>query len=183
MRADDQRETAQTTFDVRGRVVRVQSESGHELRFRWSDEDRCQRRSSISSNLAAFAGWSCAMASTRPRTGGDGEQGEPLSRGDCLEVGAHPSIGVGGDEGHVADVNADSLFEAAVLALRAFKASGWTEGIGPATRVHVEVRVTTTCHIVSIGQIQRWTEGAAVSPSERLKRDRLKAILREAGVA
>jgi hypothetical protein len=95
------------------------------------------RRSSISSNLAAFAGWSCAMASTRPRTGGDGEQGEPLSRGDCLEVGAHPSIGVGGDEGHVADVNADSLFEAAVLALRAFKVLGWTEGIGPATRVEV----------------------------------------------
>ena len=41
---------------------------------------------------------------------------------------------------HVAEVNADSLFEAAVLALRAFKASGWTEGIGPATRVEVEVR-------------------------------------------
>ena len=84
---------------------------------------------------------------------------------------------------HVAEVNADSLFEAAVLALRAFKASGWTEGIGPATRVEVELRVTTTRHIVSVGQLQRWTEGAAVSPAERLKRDRLKAVLQEAGVA
>ncbi len=84
---------------------------------------------------------------------------------------------------HVAEVNADSLFEAAVLALRAFKASWWTEGIGPATRVEVEVRVTTTRHVVSVAQIQRWTEGAAISPSERLKRDRLKAMLQEAGVA
>lgn len=82
---------------------------------------------------------------------------------------------------HVAEVNADSLFEAAVLALQAFKASGWTDGIGPATRVEVEVRVTTTRHVVSVGQIQRWTESAAVSPAERLKRDRLKAMLLAAG--
>jgi hypothetical protein len=81
-------------------------------------------------------------------------------------------------------VNADSIFKAAVLALRASKASRWTEGIGPATRVAVELRITTTRQIVRIGQIQRWTERAAASPSERLKRDRLKkAILREARVA
>jgi hypothetical protein len=55
-------------------------------------------------------------------------------------------------------------------------------GIGPATRVEVEVRVTTTRHIVSIGQIQRWTEGAAVGTPERLKRERLKVMLRDAGV-
>jgi hypothetical protein len=84
---------------------------------------------------------------------------------------------------HVAEVNADSLFEAAVLALQAFKDVGWTEGIGPATRVDVEVRVTTTRHVVSVGQIQRWTEGAAVSPSDRLKRERLKAMLKEARIA
>lgn len=48
-------------------------------------------------------------------------------------------------------MNADSLFEAAVLALQAFKASGWTEGIGPATQVEVEVRVTTTRHVVERG--------------------------------
>ena len=57
----------------------------------------------------------------------------------------------------------------------------WTEGIGRATRVEGEVRVTTTRHVVSVGQIQRWTEGAAVSPSERLKRDWLKAMLKDAG--
>jgi hypothetical protein len=47
------------------------------------------------------------------------------------------------------------------------------DGVGPAT----------TCHIVTVVQLQRWTEGAAVSPSERLKRDRLKAMLKDAGIA
>ena len=36
---------------------------------------------------------------------------------------------------HAAEVNGESLFEAAFLVLRAFKASGCTERIGPATRV------------------------------------------------
>jgi hypothetical protein len=52
--------------------------------------------------------------------------------------------------------------------------------IASATQVEVEVRVTTTRHVVSVGQIQRWTEASSVSPTERLKRDRLKAMLREA---
>jgi hypothetical protein len=60
---------------------------------------------------------------------------------------------------HVAEVNADSLFEAAVVAPHAFRASGWTEGIGPATRVEVEVRLPITRHVVSVGQIERWTRG------------------------
>jgi hypothetical protein len=77
-------------------------------------------------------------------------------------------------------VNADSLFEAAVLALQAFKASGWTEGIGPATQVKWRCASRRRVTSWSVGQIQRWTEGASVSPAERLKRDRLKAMLREA---
>jgi hypothetical protein len=53
----------------------------------------------------------------------------------------------------------------------------------PATRLEIEVRSATTRHTITVGHVLRWTEGAAVSPSERLKRDRLKAILRDAGVA
>ena len=82
---------------------------------------------------------------------------------------------------HVAEVQADSLFEAAVLALQAFKRSGWADGIGPATRLEVEVRLPATRHVVSVGQIRRWTLGATDSPAERLKRDRLRALLQEAG--
>jgi hypothetical protein len=83
---------------------------------------------------------------------------------------------------HLADVNADSLFEVAVLALRAFKVSEWTEASDqrPALRWRCASRRHVT--IVSIGQIQRWTEGAEVGPPERLKRERLKVMLRDAGV-
>ena len=84
---------------------------------------------------------------------------------------------------HAAEVHADSLFEAAVLALQAFKGAGWADGIGPATRLEVEVRLPTVRHVVSLGQIQRWTESATASPAERLKRDRLRALLDNAGAA
>jgi hypothetical protein len=60
---------------------------------------------------------------------------------------------------HTAEVTADSLFEAAVLAPQAFRASGWVEGVGVATRLEVEVRAATTRHVVTVGQLQRWTEG------------------------
>ena len=45
---------------------------------------------------------------------------------------------------HVAEVNAESLFEAAFLVLRAFKASRCTERIGPATRVEVAMAARWT---------------------------------------
>ena len=32
------------------------------------------------------------------------------------------------------------------------------------------------------GQLRRWTESASVSPAERLRRDRLKGMLKDAGV-
>jgi hypothetical protein len=31
-----------------------------------------------------------------------------------------------------------------------------------------------------VGQVLQWTEGAATSPAERLRRDRLRAMLNEA---
>lgn len=78
---------------------------------------------------------------------------------------------------HTVDVVAESLFEAAGLALVAFKQDGWTESFGPATRIEVEVRPPAVRHLVSVLQIQRWLQGATISPNERLKKDRLKALL------
>jgi hypothetical protein len=54
---------------------------------------------------------------------------------------------------------------------------------GPATRVEIEVRSATTRHVVTVGQVLRWAEGAVISPAERLKRDRLKAMLKAGGTA
>jgi hypothetical protein len=79
---------------------------------------------------------------------------------------------------HTAEVQADSLFEAAVLALGILKHDGWiTETIGAATRLEVEVREPVTRHVVTLLQVQRWLNGATPSPSDRVKKDRLKALL------
>jgi hypothetical protein len=78
---------------------------------------------------------------------------------------------------HTVDVLADSLFEAAALALAALKKDGWTDPIGPATRLEVEVRAPAVKHAVSVIQIERWLQGATTSPNERVRKDRLKMLL------
>jgi hypothetical protein len=78
---------------------------------------------------------------------------------------------------HTVDVLADSLFEAAALGLLALKKDGWTGPVGPATKLEVEVRAPAVKHVVSVLQIERWLQGAATSPNERVRKDRLKTLL------
>jgi len=78
---------------------------------------------------------------------------------------------------HGVDVQAESLFEAAVLALQILRKDGWVEQIGPSTKLEVEVREPCTKHTVTMLQVQRWLDGAAPGPNERVKKDRLKGML------
>jgi hypothetical protein len=78
---------------------------------------------------------------------------------------------------HTVDVLAESLFEAAALGVAALKNDGWTDPIGPATKVEVDVRTPAVRHSVSILQLQRWLQGATISPNERILKERLKALL------
>jgi len=78
---------------------------------------------------------------------------------------------------HTVDVTADSLFEAAAMALSIFKKNGWTDPVGSAARLEVEVREPTVTHTVSVMQIQRWLQGATTSPNERVRKDRLRELL------
>jgi hypothetical protein len=79
---------------------------------------------------------------------------------------------------HAVEVQAESLFEAAALALAALKKEGWTDPIGPATRLEVEVRPPAVRHTLSVIQLQRWLATAARSPHERVMKERLKALLK-----
>ena len=79
---------------------------------------------------------------------------------------------------HGVEVQAESLFEAAVLALQILKKDGWTEPIGSATRLDAEVREPVTKHTVTVLAVERWLSGASPSPNERVKKDRLRAMLR-----
>ena len=78
---------------------------------------------------------------------------------------------------HTVDVLAESLFEAAALGLAALKKDGWTDQVGPATKLEVEVRAPAVKHAVSVLQVERWLQGATTSPNERVRKDRLKTLL------
>ena len=52
-----------------------------------------------------------------------------------------------------------------------------TDTIGTATKLEVKVREPATKHTVTMWQIQRSLDEATPSPNERVKKDRLKALL------
>src|SRR5688572_11896827 len=79
---------------------------------------------------------------------------------------------------HSVDVQAESLFEAAVLGIRALREAEWFNGmIGGSTRLEIEVHSPITRHTLTLLQLERWLDGATPSPNERVKKDRLKRLL------
>jgi hypothetical protein len=75
------------------------------------------------------------------------------------------------------EVQAESVFEAAALGLAALKHDGWVDGPGRAATLEVAVPGPVVRHSVSIQRVVRWLDGVATSPSERLKREKLKALI------
>ena len=79
---------------------------------------------------------------------------------------------------HSVDLEADSVHEAAVLALQAFKKSSFVDlAPGLATRLQVSVREPLVTHEVSVVKLRQWVAQGSVNPNEVSKRQRLKAIL------
>jgi hypothetical protein len=78
---------------------------------------------------------------------------------------------------HVAEVQAESLYEAAILGMRVFKGDPWIDHVGPATVFDVEVREPGTKHAISVQQIERWLGGATTSSNEASKKAKLKMLM------
>ena len=78
---------------------------------------------------------------------------------------------------HTVEVQAESLYEAAVLAVKAFRSDPWIERVGPATLLDVEVREPSTKHSMSLQQVERWLDGATSSPVEASKKAKLKMLI------
>jgi hypothetical protein len=76
---------------------------------------------------------------------------------------------------HAVNVQADTLHEAAVLAVRAFREHDCAPG--PASTLEVEARSPSVTHTVSMRKVQDWVNGGAKSPSEKLVKERLKGLL------
>jgi hypothetical protein len=82
--------------------------------------------------------------------------------------------------GHSVEVTAKSLFEAGVLVVSAFRKAGWVEEPpGVASRLEIEVREPAVKHTVTLAQLQRWANGAVKSPTDRIRRERMQALLSE----
>lgn len=79
--------------------------------------------------------------------------------------------------GHAVEVQADSMYEAAVLALRALKRDAWTDQIGPGTRITVQIQEPAVEHFLMFAQLVRWLDGASRSPAEAVRKKHLKDLL------
>jgi hypothetical protein len=80
---------------------------------------------------------------------------------------------------HSVRVPAESLYEAAVEAMAAFRRSVLAEmPLGPATRLTIRVKAPEEEHTVTIAKVLSWLDGVTTSPSEKLKKNRLRERLR-----
>ena len=75
---------------------------------------------------------------------------------------------------HSVEVEAESLYEAAVLALRTFK----EHDCAPAemTKLEVEIR-SSVVHETTVRRVREWLNGGARSPKEAVTKERLRAML------
>ena len=78
---------------------------------------------------------------------------------------------------HTVEVQAESLFEGAILAVRTFRGDPWIEHVGPATVLDIEVRESVAKHAITMMQVERWLEGESTSPAEGVKKAKLKDLL------
>ena len=78
---------------------------------------------------------------------------------------------------HTADVEAESLYEAAVQGIRRLNQDPWIERIGPGTKLEIEVRDPSVKHVLSVEQVERWLAGATKNPTEATKKKKLKLLL------
>ncbi len=78
---------------------------------------------------------------------------------------------------HRVEVTAETLYEAAALGLKLLREHGWTSPIGPATRLEVRVSQPAVTHEVTVLQLRRWSESTAVTPDERVRKDRVRTML------
>jgi hypothetical protein len=80
---------------------------------------------------------------------------------------------------HTVRVPAESLYEAAVEAITAFRRGVLAEmPFGPNTRLTIRVKAPEEEHTVTIAKVLSWLDGVASSPNEKLKKNRLRERLR-----
>ena len=75
---------------------------------------------------------------------------------------------------HTVEVEAESLYEAAVLAIRTFRQHDCEPG--QASKLEVEVR-SSVIHTITPMRVHEWLNGGAKTPREAVTKERLRALL------
>jgi hypothetical protein len=75
---------------------------------------------------------------------------------------------------HTVEVEAESLYEAAVLAMRLFKQHDCEPG--EISKLEVEIRSSIT-HTVTPKKVRQWLNGGAKTPKEAVMKVRLRELL------
>lgn len=75
---------------------------------------------------------------------------------------------------HTVEVQAETLFEAAALAMSTFRRHGCAPG--EIMDLEVEIRSSVT-HTVKPQRVRQWLEGGAKSPKEAILKERLRSLL------
>jgi hypothetical protein len=78
---------------------------------------------------------------------------------------------------HSVDLEAETVYEAAIRGIHLLKKDGWVDNIGPGTELVIEAREPATRHAVTLAQLQRWCDGIAASPAETIRKAKLKQLL------
>jgi hypothetical protein len=77
---------------------------------------------------------------------------------------------------HSVDVEGESLYEAAVLAVQRFRQDLWGETVGNGTALEIEVREPPTRHSLTLQQVERWLASPG-TPHDASRKAKLKLIL------
>lgn len=75
---------------------------------------------------------------------------------------------------HQVEVDADSMYEAAVLAVKTFKENDCEPGA--MTQLDIEIRTSIT-HSLTVKKLRAWLDGASRSPNEKVTKEKLKELI------
>lgn len=75
---------------------------------------------------------------------------------------------------HSVELEAQSLYKAAILALRTFRDHDCEPG--PVSRLEVEIR-TSVIHTVTPKKLREWLEGGAQTPKEAVLKEKLRGLI------
>ena len=79
---------------------------------------------------------------------------------------------------HSVEVTAETLYEAAALALQAFRQAEFIDpNPGTASRLEVEVKAPVVRHSITVGQVMRWVGSGSSDPREGNRKARLAEML------